>query len=373
VAYLWGGAFGPADSMTTEAKVLIFLQLFIAGQLINLMDEILQKGWGLGSGISLFIAAGVAGQVFWNALAYVPMTGDGNDGLERGIIIAFFSLLFKPDYTHATTGQPMKVWNLFIRDAMAPSILGLITTIIIFLAVIYVESMRVDIPLQYAGHKGYKAKYPMKLLYVSNIPVILAQAVYANALFFGQLIAGPSSTVRIDHPNWEGFLNLIGRFDDGGQGYLQPIGGLVYYLTPPQGLSHLLTYEGESNVWLHAIIYLFIFIWLCVKLGQLWVEVSGLGPREIARQIISSKMQIPGFRSSEKIIAKVLERYIPKLTVVCGFIVGILSFGADFLGALSSGTGLLLAVGIIHNYAETISKEAAAEQYPAMRAFLGLE
>ena len=51
--------------------------------------------------------------------------------------------------------------------------------------------MTVEIPLQYAGYKGYRGKYPMKLLYVSNIPVILAQALYANVLFFAELLAGP--------------------------------------------------------------------------------------------------------------------------------------------------------------------------------------
>ena len=373
IAYLYGGAFGPVESIATIDRIFIFVQLFIAGIIIILLDEILQKGWGLGSGISLFIAAGVSGQIFWNSFSYIPIQGEGADGLARGIVVAFFQLAFDADYIHMGTGNPMSLWDLFIRDAMAPSILGLITTIIVFLGVAYSESVRIEIPLQYAGYKGFKGKYPMKLLYVSNIPVILAHALYANFLFFGQLIAGPQANFRINNPQWAWWINLIGEFEAGTAGeYLQPKGGLIYYLTPPQGLGPLIRGEQLGNPVVHAIIYFIIFTFLCIYFGIIWVEVSGLGPEKIADQIIGSEMQVRGFRQNKKIIAKILEKYIPTLTILCGIIIAILSFVADFLGALTSGTGLLLTVGIIYNYAETISKEAAAEQYPGMGGLLGL-
>ncbi|WP_371802229.1 preprotein translocase subunit SecY [Candidatus Lokiarchaeum ossiferum] len=405
VAYLAGGAFGNIGTAEGELSIplaiAIFLQLMSAGILIMMMDEILQKGYGLGSGVSLFIASGVAGQIFWNALSPTGMSGDGSDGLMRGIILAFFQVLFtdkeipgpgpnttdpeNPLLGHRLFGTRddnlFRIRDLWIREAGAPGLLGLILTIVIFGIVIYVETMRVEIPLTYAGYKGYRGKYPMKLLYVSNIPVILAQALYANFLFFGQLI-----WKKAEGSSWETFGKLIGSFEQasaqsGGASHMTPTGGLIYFLTPPQGLSALITKirdygdnETTEQLWeiiAHPIIYLFLFITICVFFGKIWVEVSGLAPRDIAGQIINSKMQIPGFRRSEKVIEKILKRYIPTLTILCGFIVGILSFTADFLGCLSSGTGLLLSVGIVQNYAETISKEAASEQYPGMRGLLG--
>jgi preprotein translocase subunit SecY len=254
--------------------------------------------------------------------------------------------------------------------------LGLVMTLVIFFIVIWFESTRVEIPLQYSGYRGFKGKYPMKLLYVSNIPVILVNALYANFLFFGQLIAGPNSFLRDALPqNLHFWIDLIGIFEDRqagagatrGGGYLQPVGGLVYLLTPPQGIGQLIADP------LRAFIYLIIFIFLCVMLGRVWVEVSGLAPRDIAGQILDSGMQIPGFRSSEKIIERILKRYIPTLVILNGILIAVLSFFADSLGALTSGTGLLIAIGITHQYAETISKEAAAAQYPAMRSFLGID
>ncbi len=380
VAYIEGGAFGEIES--TMLKILIFLQLFTAGQVIILLDEVLQKGYGLGSGVSLFIATGVAGQVFWNSFSFFDVTAEGSDGLPRGIFIAFFQVLFTsnqfPD-SHLNAGNEIRILDLFIRKAGAPGLLGLVTTIIIFLAVIYVQTMQVEIPLTYAGHKGYRGKYPMKLLYVSNIPVILAQALYANFLFFGQILWNASQK---EGRNWSTWVNLIGEFQqaDGGvnASHLQPIGGLLYLITPPQGLSFILdpanqeTVGGPGLLLLHSVGYLIIFVTICIVFGRIWVEVSGLAPRDIAGQIINSKMQIPGFRRSEKVIEKILKRYIPTLTIMCGIIVGVLSFSADFLGALSSGTGLLLSVGIIQNYAETIGKEAAAESMPGMGGLLGM-
>ncbi|MFX1234395.1 MAG: hypothetical protein ACFFBY_07505 [Promethearchaeota archaeon] len=116
-----------------------------------------------------------------------------------------------------------------------------------------------------------------------------------------------------------------------------------------------------------------IFIFLCVMLGRLWVEVSGLAPRDIAQQILDSGMSVPGFRSSERIIERILKRYIPTLVIINGIIIAGMSFFADSLGALTSGTGLLIAIGIVHQYSETIAKEVAASQYPGMRSFLGLD
>jgi protein transport protein SEC61 subunit alpha len=356
VAYIGGGAFG---ELSVTNGTFVFLQLLLSGLVIILLDELLQKGWGIGSGVSLFIATGVAGQVFWSLFSFIEV----NPGEARGIVVAFFQSLTNPNIDTAT---------LLLRPNSLPSIFGGITTLVIFMIVIWFESTRVEIPLAYKGYRGFKGKYPMKLLYVSNIPVILVNALYANFLFFGQMIAGPNSALR-GPPGTNFWINLIGVFEDvpaggGAAGnYLIPTGGLLYFLSPPQGLEQLLADP------LRAIIYLIFFIFLCVMLGRVWVDVSGLAPRDIAQQIIDSGMQIPGFRSSDKIIEKILKRYIPTLVIMNGIIIAVMSFFADSLGALTSGTGLLIAIGIVHQYSESLAKEMAAMQYPGMRSFLGMD
>ena len=181
IAYLAGGAFGNLSEIGLQGAVFIFAQLLFAGIVIILLDELLQKGWGLGSGVSLFIAAGVAGQIFWNSFSFIATPTDGGDGLPRGIVIAFFTAIFD-------NNPNTNVGDLFLRGQL-PSLLGIITTVGILFLIVWFESTRVEIPLTYRGYRGYKGKYPMKLLYVSNIPVILVNALYANLLFFGQIRA----------------------------------------------------------------------------------------------------------------------------------------------------------------------------------------
>jgi len=365
-AYIFGGAFGRISEIGIDGAVFIFFQLLFAGIIIILLDEVLQKGWGLGSGVSLFIAAGVAGQIFWNTFSFI----DGPDGLPRGVIIAFFSVLFDGDPNTNLGDVSIRIFN----EQQLPSLLGILTTIIILFVVIWFESTRVEIPLAYRGYRGYKGKYPMKLLYVSNIPVILVNALYANILFFGQLIAGPDSGFRASNgglvPDF--WVNILGTFridDPGGGmgGQLIPKSGLIYLLTPPLGINQLISDPFR------AVFYLAIFIFLCIMLGRVWVEVSGLAPRDIAGQIIDSQMQVPGFRSSDKILERILKRYIPTLVILNGIIIAFLSFFADSLGALTSGTGLLISIGIIHQYGETLAKEMAAAQYPGLRGLLGMD
>ena len=139
IAYLFGGAFGNLSEIGIQKGVFIFVQLLFSGVIIILLDEVLQKGWGLGSGVSLFIAAGVAGQIFWNTFSFIR----GPDDLPRGIIIAFFTVLFDGD-------SSTNIDDLVLRQQL-PSRLGIVTTVMILFVVVWFESTRVEIPLTYRG------------------------------------------------------------------------------------------------------------------------------------------------------------------------------------------------------------------------------
>lgn len=68
------------------------VQLFIAGIIVICLDELLQKGYGLGSGISLFIATNICESIIWKAFS--PYTINGPRGAEfEGAVIALFHLL----------------------------------------------------------------------------------------------------------------------------------------------------------------------------------------------------------------------------------------------------------------------------------------
>ena len=362
IAYIVGQAYG---ALSPNDAVVVFIQLFMSGVIVIMMDELVQKGWGLGSGVSLFIMTNVAGQVVFNSLnvldvenaapvGYTPIGTSTGTNLPKGIIAALIGNLLR--YFQIGTAQgPAVPWSWFlVRNGYDPSMLSLTVTFGIFFAVIWMESVRVEIPLQYAKYRGMKARYPIKLLYTSNIPVILAQALYANILFFGQIIGGAFNPEG-NNP----FLSWLGVFQrDPSSGRMIAISGLAKYITPPQGIFHLFN-EGLEG-WLHIFIYASLMILLCWGFSKIWVDISGIAPRDVSRQLLDSGYIVPGFRTSEKVLERLLERYIPIVAGLGGLLIGVLAAIADILGALASGTGILLMVSIIKQYYEQIAKEQLA-------------
>jgi len=102
-----------------------------------------------------------------------------------------------------------------------------------------------------------------------------------------------------------------------------------------------------------------------------WVQTAGMDAKSQAKQIMSSGLQIPGFRRDQRVLESLLNRYIWPLTVMGAIAVGFLASIADLSGALSRGTGILLAVMIIYKLYEEIAKQHMMDMYPAMRKFMG--
>jgi preprotein translocase subunit SecY len=102
-----------------------------------------------------------------------------------------------------------------------------------------------------------------------------------------------------------------------------------------------------------------------------WLEVGGLGPRTVAKQLVDSGMHIPGFRRSGRSIELILKRYIPAVTILGGAIIGLIAAVSNFFGVFGTGTGILLAVGILYQYYQILVQEQATEMYPALGRVLG--
>ncbi len=343
-AYIISGMYGPVGDLGLKV-VVIFMQLIAAGIIVMLMDELVQKGWGLGSGISLFIMAGVAQNILWSM--FNPPTG-----------------LFVGGLSQLLGGQISGLeWVFGAANSSYPSLIGFIATIAVFLVIIYLQGIRVELPMSYAGYKGFRSRYPIKLLYVSNLPVIFASALFANVYFFSQLLW---SQLGQPAPGTNILFQIIGDYSyNATSGAITPVGGLAYFVTAPRNI------QGVAAAPLQAVVYLGIIVAFCAVFSLIWLEVGGLGPNKVAKQLMDSGMQIPGYRRSERPIEQILKRYIPVVTVLGGIIVGLVAAVSDFLGAFGTGTGILLSVGIVYQYYELLMRERAAEMFPAFRRILG--
>lgn len=343
IVYVVSGMLTPMPGM----MVWVVVQVALGSILLLYMDEVVSK-YGIGSGIGLFIAGGVAQTIFWGLFGYSPVIG------WIGIIPLFIE-------SFATGIQ-------FIL------LLPIIATLIVFFVVVYAEGMHVNIPIT-MGRRGTGGRFPVKLLYVSNIPVILAVALFANiklwASFTEQipilnyLFKALASFTSVPYKLVETLLIRGFSFSIFGQ--------MVDYFTQLQFLTYWndvvsLPLGGQI---IHALIYLVILIAVCIVFGKFWVEMGGQGPEAVSNQLSRSGMYIPGFRRDPRIIRGILDRYIPPIAILGSAFVGFLAGFADLTGALGSGTGILLTVGIVYRLYEELAKQQLMETHPLIRRLFG--
>lgn len=361
------------------ARTLIVLQLAVGSYIVFLMDEVVSK-WGLGSGISLFIVAGVAQSVFTGLISWIPVTSGSPLSVANppgGILPKTFYLLSQYSTAQLIGGGGFE--QLLIgRPGDTNTLAALIATLTTFFVVVWAESSRIELPLAHGRVRGARGRYPIRLLYASNIPVILAGALLANVNLIGLLLwSGP-----LQHMPFLGHKLWVGGYQEG---TTTAVTGIAYYFSQVNGLSHwLLPFLSPQfagvfltraawQIWLHVFLYSAFMIGGSIIFAIFWIETTNMGPEQVAKQIEGSGMQIPGFRRDPRVTAKILERYIPVVTVIGGAAVGCLAVFADLIGTLgnASGTGILLAVGILQRLYEQIAKEQAMEMHPVLRGFFG--
>jgi len=337
--YVMGGAYG---ALSPDKAFAVFLQLAVASAVILMLDEAIRY-YGVGSGISLFILAGVAQQIFWALFWPFP----ARDGLPIGFFAALIAVL---------TGSG-RIEEIFLRWN-SPDLVGLIVTIFVFITIIYLESVRVEIPVEHVRFK-YRMTYPIKLMYSSNIPVILAGALFANIMFFSQILWS-------QYPN-NFFVSLLGSWtvEQTNQGSRPiPTGGLAYFTVPPQSLLASL----QNSI--RAIGYSLIMIVSCWMFSVMWTDVAGLDPRSIAEQLLASELKIPGIRASVNEVANYIAPYIYTAASLSGILIGVIAAVADCLGAFATGSGILLATSITVGLYQEIARRYIEEVPGTFRKLL---
>ncbi len=335
--YIFMGGLAPAAELAgtglyAQLQLLLIFQLFLGGMLILFMDEIVSK-WGFGSGVSLFIAAGVSQEIFVRALS--PLPSPVNPEIATGAIPALFQSLAAGDTTTAM---------LMIAAVLA--------TILVFVMAVYGQAMKVEIPLSFGRIRGHGIRWPLSFIYTSNIPVILVAALMANIQLWARLLQ------NWGHP-------ILGTFVGN-----TPATGLIAWIHSPDIVQKIIQKSITMADFSHALVYILFFIGGSVIFSIFWVQTAGMDAKSQARQMMASGLQIPGFRKDQRILERLLNRYIWPLTIMGAIAVGLLAATADLAGALSRGTGILLAVMIIYRLYEEIAQQHMMDMHPMMRKFM---
>jgi protein transport protein SEC61 subunit alpha len=335
LAYLLSGMYGQVAQLGIINSVLIVAQLSLAGIIVLLLDELLQKGYGLGSGISLFIATNICEIILWKSFSPITIRTEQGAEFEGAIIALFHFMITKQNKLNA-------LQTAFFRSN-APNLSNLLATVLVVLVVIYFQGFRVELQLASSRVRGYKAPYPVKLFYTSNIPIILQTAFVSNLYFFSQVL----------HRKFKGnfFVSFLGKWQEYDMaGNSAPVGGLAYYISPPKDW-----FDIQRDPF-HFLFYSLFVMGSCALFSRIWIDVSGSAPRDVAKQLMDQDMVIDGLPREEAMI-RYLSRYITTAAAFGGICIGALCIFADFMGAIGSGTGIMLAVTIIYQYFEQIAKE----------------
>jgi len=336
--YVFMGGLAPHSSLIGTSiyfplQLMLIFQLMLGGLMIMFMDEVISK-WGFGSGISLFIAAGVSKNLFIRMFS--PIASPTNPNIATGAIPALFQ-------------------SLAVGDKITAGLMlgGLIATILVFVMAVYAQAMKIEIPLSFGRVRGHGIRWPLNFLYTSNIPVILVAALMANIQLWARLLQ------NWGHP-------FLGTFSGN-----SPISGLVAWIHSPNILGSIIKGSITASQISHALVYLGFMMGGAVLFSWFWMQTSGLDAKSQAKQIMSSGLQVPGFRKDQRVLERLLSRYIIPLTVMGALTVGFLAGIADITGALSRGTGILLSVMIIYKLYEEIAQQHMMDMNPMLRKFMG--
>ena len=382
------GFLDPTQALISDygmgwANFVIVAQLFAGSYLVFLLDELVSK-WGIGSGISLFIAAGVAQSTFVGTLSPLPTTSGVGYSIQNppsGTLPMIFYM-----FRESTNGQMISQngFETILLTHVNP-VAALFSSVVVFLVVAYAESSKLELPLTHGKVRGHRGKYPIRLVYASNIPVILMAALLANINMFTLLFWNHPTlqkTPILGKEGWGSMSEYIGTYEPGSS---TPSGGFAWYSSMVNGVNDwlipLLNQQGDiygHSLWQiggHVIFYVTLMTVGSMVFAKFWIDTTNMGSKDVAKQIERTGMQIPGFRKNPLVLERILERYIPPVTYFSGAFVGLLAAGADLLGTVgnATGTGLLLAVGIILRTYEQIQKEQAMEMHPMLRQFFGAE
>ncbi|MDD5054005.1 MAG: preprotein translocase subunit SecY [Candidatus Nanoarchaeia archaeon] len=327
--YVLSGAIPPSAPTAFNYAIMI-MQLIFGGLLLMLFDEICSK-WGFGSGISLFIAAGVSQELFTQALSPIR---DPTSGYFVGKLLLIIQSLL--------AGQmELLIWPL----------ISVAITVAVFLLIVFASSIQVNIPLTLGRVRGYNIKWPIKFFYTSNIPVIFAASLIAMVQMLGLMLFNAG-------------IPLLGTYS--GQ---MPQTGIASWLVFPS--LRTIIEQGATPFVAQLLFYPLFMIVGCVLFSILWVQVGGQDAGSVADQIHESGLSIPGFRRDKRIVERVVKRYIDPLTILGAISVALLAVVAELFSALTSGTGLLLAVMIIHGLYENIKREGFQGAHPTIKKLLG--
>lgn len=345
---------------------IVAFQLALCAIFVIFLDEIMVK-YGVSSGINLFIAGGVS---------YAIVTGT-------------VKILFSEAAASIAAGGASALPNAILDFG------PLFFAIIVMLISIYAYDIKVELPLAFSQFRGVGGRLPIPFLYVSVIPVILSTTLIASMTVWFTFLAGAGGSIA----PFAHFIAFYQNVPTGTGGTTQTLeGGILYLISPDFPSVYSTTYGGIGGYgpyftylatsssplyipwgsqgilyipeWVHILSYTLVIVALCILFGRFWIEMTGQNPKAVSEQLQEVGWQIPGFRRDPRIIESVLNKYMPSITILGSIFVALLAVLATLTGAIGTGIGVLLMVGIMYMLYQQLEQERMFDSYPQLNKLL---
>ena len=250
---------------------LVILQLILGGLAIYYMDELVGK-WGIGQGISLFIAAGVSWRLITGSLQFIDEQG-------RNCLLNFSTIPCSGKILVLVQSIITKQ-NVELISAFA----AIAVTIGVFLLVVWAQSLKVGIPLSFGKIRGYTVKQPLSFFYASVIPVILTAALVANIQLFGGIFQN-AATVCSSGGTCSGLAKLASHFTFLGQFVQgQAVSGLSFWIGSTDILDLLIRGGFLPQYILQGIVHILFFMTFSTVFAIFWVKTSQMDAKSVAKK-----------------------------------------------------------------------------------------
>lgn len=315
------------ESTPYGSYALIFVQIVGWNFLLNLIAEVIDKGYGFGSGPLCFIALNAATQLVRDVVGLEAVTAvPGGEPETYGVVTYLIRALFSMDLK---TIKDAFV-GIFYRSGFPnlPSILILVVT---GLATIVLQNFRIELPVRSNKARGSANVYPIRLLYTGALPVLFAFTVLANAQLFFHF-----ASIAV-----EPFYPVVGNVLETRSETGAVVSGISFYLSSPASFTESVLSPIRAVVFSSSVVV------LATSFAAFWAQVSGSSPKDIAKTFKDQSIIIAGKRDVS--IAKELSRVVPVASVTGAFALAGVALVGELLGA--SGKTVAVTVGVCAAFA----------------------
>lgn len=311
---------GSAVSWTTY--VLILTQIVGWNFLLTLIVEVIDKGYGFGSGIVCLLSLNAATRLVRDVVGLeMVSTVPGGKPETYGVAVYLIKALFSFDLTTIKNA----VIGVFSRAGF-PTIGQVILALVTGLATIVLQNFRVELPIRSNKARGTANVFPIRLLYTGALPVLFAFTVLANAqvtLHFASVFVEP-------------FYPLVAHLFESRSETGKVVSGLAFYISAPASFTESLLSP------IRGVVYTSLILVLSAVFGRFWSGISGSAPKDIAQTFKDQGIVIAGRRDVS--VTKELAKIIPVASQTGAVVLAALALVGEMTG--SRGRTVALTVGV---------------------------